>query len=120
MPKSNQNQPVISSWTFVFLLGGVIALLALLQLPFRGRAVPFPIVAISEFCAHNASGLRDEDGDHSDWIELHNLGTTATSLDGWYLTDNFRLLRKWRFPDIQIKPGEFLIVFASGKDRREP
>ena len=31
--------------------------------------------AISEFMAANANGIRDEDGDHSDWIEVGNFGT---------------------------------------------
>ncbi|MAE27925.1 MAG: hypothetical protein QF615_00325 [Planctomycetota bacterium] len=33
---------------------------------------------ISEFCASNRNVLDDEDGDSSDWFELHNQGTGLT------------------------------------------
>ena len=32
-------------------------------------------------------GLVDEDGDYSDWIEIHNPTTQAIDLAGWHLTD---------------------------------
>src|SRR5438876_7130768 len=44
-------------------------------------------VFISEFMAVNDSTLADEDGDFSDWIEIHNGGTNSINLDGWFLTD---------------------------------
>ena len=59
-------------------------------------------VIISEFLAHNTSGLVDEDGDYSDWIELYNGGTTAVNLGGWYLTDDAANLTKWAFPGTNI------------------
>ena len=73
-------------------------------------------VTISEFLASNTSGLKDEDNLYPDWIELHNSGTNAVNLDGWYLTDNGNNLTKWRFPATNINAGAFLIVFADGKD----
>ncbi len=72
---------------------------------------------ISEFLAVNRSGLEDEDGDRSDWIEVLNPGPEAIDLDGWHLTDDPFLLPKWRFPARRLAGGEFLIVFASGKNR---
>src|SRR6187455_849207 len=45
-------------------------------------------VVISEFLANNNTGLVDEDGQRSDWIELYNNGTTAENLAGWHLTDD--------------------------------
>ncbi len=77
---------------------------------------------ISEIMASNREGLVDEDDDSSDWIELHMLDSAETDtidLDGWTLTDDPEVL-KWRFPAVTIARGEFLVVFASGKDRREP
>lgn len=43
---------------------------------------------ISEFLASNDSGEQDEDGDHSDWIEIHNPELAPIELDGWALTPN--------------------------------
>jgi len=59
----------------------------------------------------------DEDNDTSDWIEIFNEQAGATNLNGWYLTDDPDNLTKWAFPAISIGPNEFLIVFASGKNR---
>lgn len=75
---------------------------------------------ISEFVASNKNGLADEDGDHSDWIEIHNPDATPVSLAGWSLTDNASNLRKWVFPDVTLPAGGYLVVFASNKNRRIP
>ena len=77
-------------------------------------------VIISEFVADNATGLKDEDNAYSDWIELLNDGTSAVNLTGWSLTDDPADDNKWQFPNVTIGPGQFLVVFASGKDRRVP
>ena len=82
---------------------------------------------ISEFMASNASQvpleegeLLDGDGESSDWIEIYNPTDAPVSMNGWYLTDNDANLTKWQFPDgLEIEPGEFLIVFASGKTYSE-
>lgn len=74
-------------------------------------------VFISEFLASNNGGLRDEDGDAPDWIELFNSSSTNVNLNGWYLTDNADNLTRWRFPATNIAPNSFLLVFASGKNR---
>lgn len=74
-------------------------------------------VEISEFLAANAGGLQDEDGDNSDWIELHNTGAQAVSLANWALSDDLALPEKWRFPAVSLPAHGYLTVFASGKDR---
>ena len=76
-----------------------------------------PLV-INEFVAANQSGLTDEDGDYSDWIELHNPGRSAINLSGWALTDDSNDLEKWPLPNLTLNPAEYLVIFASGKDRR--
>ena len=74
-------------------------------------------VILSEFMAVNTSGLADEDGDDSDWIELSNISGTAVDLTGWHLTDGALTLDKWTFPGVTLNSGARLVVFASGKDR---
>jgi hypothetical protein len=76
------------------------------------------VLTISEFMAVNDTGLQDEDGECSDWIELFNGGATPVNLQGWYLTDDQRDLQKWRLAENTLAPGEYLVLFASGKDRR--
>lgn len=82
---------------------------------------------ITEFLASNGSSLPlgegevlDEEGDSSDWIELFNPHEEAISLAQWYLTDDPCDLTQWQFPEMTLQPGQFLLVFASGKDRRDP
>jgi len=89
-----------------WLLGGVAA------------AATGPV--ISEFMACNKATLLDADRDSSDWIEIQNPTAVAVNLNGWYLTDDMNDLEKWEFPEVQLAPGGYLVVFASGKDRRDP
>jgi len=72
---------------------------------------------INEFLAADGTGLADEDGDIVDWIEVYNRGNTAVNLSGWSLTDDPNQPEKWPLPDMVLPGGEYLIVFASGKDR---
>ncbi len=74
-------------------------------------------VILSEFMAENETGLKDEDNAYSDWIEIQNDGTTTVNLAGWALTDDAQESAKWIFPAVNLAPGQFLIVFASGKNR---
>ena len=77
-------------------------------------------VVISEFMASNTRGLADEDGTNPDWIEIRNTTNVAVNLSNWSLTDNPGSLTKWRFPDTNINAGAYMIIFASGKNRRIP
>ncbi len=75
-------------------------------------------ITINEFVAGNLGGLTDEDREVQDWIEIHNRGTNAVNLLGWSLTDDHAVPGKWTFPSRVLNSGQFLVVFASGKDRR--
>ena len=59
----------------------------------------------------------DEDGDSPDWFELYNNGTQDISLENWTISDDLEELDMWTFPEITISPDEYLLVWASGKDR---
>ena len=77
-------------------------------------------IVINEFLASNQTGLKDEDGITTDWIELQNIGSNAVNLTGWSLTNEQKQPNKWVFPSITLDSGGYLLVFASGKDRRDP
>ncbi|MFP6877189.1 MAG: lamin tail domain-containing protein [Roseibacillus sp.] len=77
----------------------------------------FGDLAINEFVASNRSGLLDQDGEASDWIELHNFGATALTLTGWALSDDADEPGKFILPDRTLPSGGYLVIFASGKDR---
>ena len=66
-------------------------------------------VVISEFMASNDSTILDEDGDDSDWIELHNDGANSVSINGWYLTDDDGKLTKWKIPNVTLSANDYLV-----------
>jgi len=77
----------------------------------------FSVPVISEFMASNETTLADEDGDFSDWIEIFNPDDEAVDLAGYFLTDDAQVLNRWRIPSVILEPGEWVVLFASGKDR---
>ncbi|MGO8698670.1 MAG: CotH kinase family protein [Limisphaerales bacterium] len=81
------------------------------------RLAPPPSLQISEFMASNKNTLLDEDGDSSDWIEIYNGTPSAVDLAGWFLTTEATNLTQWGFPDYVLASGDYLVVFASGKNR---
>ena len=83
----------------------------------EARQVLAANLVISEFLASNSTSIRDEDNVASDWIEVYNADSVAVNLTDWYLSDNSGRLDKWAFPNQVIQPGDYLLVWASGKDR---
>lgn len=77
-------------------------------------------LVINEFMASNLTTIADEDGDFSDWIELYNNHPAAINLDGYHLSDNADIPQKWTFPAVTIQPGDYLLIWASGKDKTDP
>lgn len=84
----------------------------------RTRSVYSP-VTINEVMASNTLTLRDADGDYSDWVELYNNSLETIDITGWGLSDTESKPKRWEFPATQIGPGEYLIVFLSGKNKAE-
>ena len=74
-------------------------------------------IAINEFLASNDSGEKDEDNEFQDWIEIYNYGTTTVNLANWGLSDDGALPYKWKFPSMNIAAGQYILVWASGKNR---
>lgn len=86
----------------------------------RADAQSSPRVLINEFMASNSRTLADEDGDFSDWIELYNPGGAPVSLAGVGLSDASDAPFRWVLPNIDLAPGGYLLIWASGKDRADP
>jgi hypothetical protein len=74
---------------------------------------------INEVQSSNERTCFDEEGDSPDWIELWNPGTVAFDLSGCGLSDKAKKPFKWVFaPGTVIGAGEYMVAFASGKDRQ--
>ena len=67
---------------------------------------------INEFMADNTITIPDSQGQFDDWIEIWNGSNSPIDLNCLYLTDNFDIPYKWAFPDTNIQPGEFLLIWA--------
>ncbi len=83
----------------------------------NGASAPLA-VTINEWMAANTRSLTNPvSGRFSDWFELHNFGTNAVSLAGYYLTDTLTNKFKFRIPfGYSIPAGGFLVVFADERN----
>lgn len=75
---------------------------------------------LNEILSSNDAVLADEEGDFEDWIEIYNSGNESINLSGFGLSDDDEEPFKWAFPDTTIQPGDFLLIWASDKDRATP
>ena len=72
---------------------------------------------INELMPSNSVTIPDEDGDYSDWIELFNPLNENVDLLGYGLSDDPSNPFKWIFPSVNLSPFDYLLVFASDKNR---
>lgn len=82
------------------------------------KAMDCPLV-INEILTDNMGGLVDEDGEYTDWIEIYNYGEEHINMEGFGLSDDLEEPYKWQFPKVIIEPKTFIMIRASGKDRKE-
>jgi hypothetical protein len=110
-----QSKGFIPQWVFLLVLVLLVGGIGVSRLSKQIKAAAHPV--ISEIQALNRTGLPDADGEQSEWIEVWNPTEETIDLEGYALSDDFRQLQKRRFPSRKLMPGEFLVIFASGKDR---
>lgn len=78
-------------------------------------------IVINELMPNNTGSAADPQGEHDDWIELHNLSDNEVDLSKMYLTDNENNPRKWEFPNNTIVPPRgYLIVWADEDSTDRP
>ena len=77
-------------------------------------------VVINEIMADPITGLRDDDDELCDWVELYNTTDRDISLASLGLSDNEGKPLKWRFPDNAVIPAKgYYLVLCTGKDRMD-
>jgi len=74
-------------------------------------------IYINEYMASNQTVFYDEDGDFGDWFEIINLREEEVNIEGYSVSDDLYAPTKWSFPNVVLKPGEAVVVFADSKDR---
>ena len=75
-------------------------------------------VLINEVMADPITGIRDDEDELCDWVELYNTTDHDINLGKYALSDSERNPLKWRFPaDALIPAHGYYLVLCSGKDR---
>lgn len=82
--------------------------------PFFGKLV------INEVMASNNSAIADELGEYDDFVEIFNTTDAPISLSGYFLSDDHGTRTKFEFPDMEIQPLEYLIVWCDGQPEQGP
>ena len=103
--------PSVGIWVWA------IGLCALVGEKISGAAAPPVGIRLNEILASNQTGIRDDRGESSDWVELFNAGSKAVSLEGYRLTDDLSNPDKWTFSEQRIPAGGHLLVWMSGKKK---
>ncbi|MCP4548545.1 MAG: T9SS type A sorting domain-containing protein [bacterium] len=75
------------------------------------------VVMLNELLSSNVGPYMDEDEEFKDWIELYNTGPEDVELGGYGLSDDGAAPFQWIFPPLTLSAGDYLVVFASAKDR---
>jgi len=76
--------------------------------------INFGQLVINELMAINSTTIVDNYNQYSDWIELYNNTTDTLNLTNLFLSDNFSVPYKWKFPDnTKIAPHGYLLVWAN-------
>ena len=76
-------------------------------------------IQLNEIVSSNGNILYDEDGETPDWIEIYNNTSEPQNLLGYGITDDPDDLQKWAFPSIIINSSDYLVLFASNKNRKD-
>jgi gliding motility-associated-like protein len=75
-------------------------------------------IVLNEYSATNYSGVVDNYGNQSDWVELYNAHTSSVTLNGYWLSNDKNNLKKWAFPStFTMTSGAYKAVWLSGKNR---
>lgn len=71
-------------------------------------------LVLNEIMASNSTVFPDENGSFGDWIEIYNPCDTPVNLKGYSLSNDEKQPDKWNFPDSDVAPKSYIVIFASG------
>ncbi len=81
-----------------------------------------PPLVLNEFMADNVDDIvAGYDGEHYDWIEIHNTGDEQVSLEGLFLTDDLDYPTQHALDaSLGVAGDGFLLLWASNAGIQEP
>ncbi len=71
-------------------------------------------VIINEVLLHNDFSAPCDGKKYYDWVELYNRSDSAVNLSGYCLSDTENNIKKYQLPDLEIKAGEYILIYLSG------
>ncbi len=77
-------------------------------------------IVINELCPSNYASSYDDEMGSPDWIELYNPTDKDVQLEGYRITDGDDFATAWEFPARTLPPKSYQLIYASGKDRKQP
>ena len=97
----------------------IVLFLIIISTPLIYRYKNDGLLIINEVMSSNKTTYADNYGKYSDYIEIYNGYDYEINLKGYYLSDDNFNLKKWSFPDVIIKPNDYLVIYATGKNITE-
>ena len=73
-------------------------------------------VVINEFMTRNVTGIRDEQGQVEDWLELYNTTGNSVNVGGMYLTDDQTTPTEWQIPANTTIPAKGTLLIWLDND----
>ena len=95
----------------------IVMFLIIINVPIIAKYRNNSELIINEVVPSNKESYVTSSGESYDYIELYNGYDYDINLKDYYLSDDNFNLRKWKFPDVEIKAKSYLLVFASGLDK---
>jgi len=103
--------------TKIILLFIIISIMVILIPNLDNSFIKADKLYINEILVNNTYTHLDNDLEYSDYIEIYNGYRHDINLEGYHISDSEFEPNKWTFPNITIKSKEYLIIYASGKDK---
>jgi len=71
--------------------------------------------------APSATLLQDAGGTYEDWVEIYNQGSSAVSLEGYFMSDDRDEPQKWQIPaGVEVPANGYLVLFADKDPEQGP
>lgn len=76
-------------------------------------------IKINEYMTNNKSYNYSPDGYYYDWVELYNNSNQNIEIKNLYLTDDKKVLNKYKLPQVNIEKKDYLLIYLSGQTTNE-